>query len=118
MMWPTPIDRDERMQLGPFTEAKVSWPRQDTNEVTTTPPPAAVSAILSSPLLSSPLFTDYHSFTLLVIIRDEANIQAENGVETAIKYLTGNNMTNINKQSMVTLTGQPVNAAGDSKYLT
>ena len=36
---------------------------------------------------------------------------------TAIKYLAGNNMGNINKQSMVGLTGEPVNAAGDSEYL-
>ena len=59
-----------------------------------------------------------HCFSLLVILRDEANIQAENGVETALKYLAGNNMTNINKRSMVTLSGEPVNAARDSEYLT
>ena len=39
-------------------------------------------------------------------------------METAIKYLTQNNMASINKQSMVTLTGEPVNAAGDSEFLT
>ena len=39
-------------------------------------------------------------------------------MDTAIKYLAGNNIGNINKQSMVTLTGQPVNAAGDSEFLT
>ena len=57
-------------------------------------------------------------FTLLVIVHDEGNRQAENGVETAIKYLAGNNMGNINKQSMVSLTGDPVDAARDSEYLT
>ena len=38
-------------------------------------------------------------------------------METAIKYLSQNNMASVNKQSMVTLTGEPVNAAGDSEYL-
>ena len=58
-----------------------------------------------------------HCFTLLVIVCDEGNRQAENGVETAIKYLTQNNKANINKKSMVTITGQPFKAAGDSEYL-
>ena len=58
-----------------------------------------------------------HCFTLLVILCDEGNRQAENGVETAIKYLAQNNMANINKKSMVTLNGEPNKAAGDSEYL-
>ena len=44
--------------------------------------------------------------TPLVIISDEGNRQAENGVETALKYLAQNNRANINKKSMVTLTGR------------
>ena len=67
---------------------------------------------------SPSLTVSSHCFTLLVIVHDEGNRQAENGVETAIKYLAGNNMGNINKQSMVSLTGDPVDAAGDSEYLT
>ena len=51
------------------------------------------------------------------MVCDEGDRQAENGVETAIKYLAQNNMANINKKSMVTLTGQPFKAAGDSEYL-
>ena len=38
-------------------------------------------------------------------------------MDTAIKYLAQNNMANINKKSMVTLTGEPFKAAGDSEYL-
>ena len=41
---------------------------------------------------------------------------AENGVDTAIKYLSQNNMANINKKSMVSLTGEPVEAARGSEY--
>ena len=69
---------------------------------------------ISSTLLST---LTSHSFNIPVIVCDENNRQAENGVDTAIKYLAQNNMASVNKQSMVTLTGQPVNAAGDSKYL-
>ena len=69
---------------------------------------------ISSTLLST---LTSHSFNITVIVHDQNHRQAENGVATAIKYLAGNNMGNINKQSMVSLTGQPVNAAGDSKYL-
>ena len=32
-------------------------------------------------------------------------------------YLTQNNMGSINKKSMVTLTGEPNKAAGDSEYM-
>ena len=42
---------------------------------------------------------------------------AENGVDTAIKYLSQNNMANINKKSMVTLSEEPFKALGDSEYL-
>ena len=59
----------------------------------------------------------YHCFTLLVIVTEEGNRPAENGVDTAIKYLAQNNMGNINKKSMVTLTGEPFGTAGDSEYL-
>ena len=58
-----------------------------------------------------------HCFTLLVIVCDEANRQAENGVDTAIKYLMQNGMASVNKKSMVTLTGEPNKAASDSEYL-
>ena len=71
-------------------------------------------SIFSHVLLST---VNYHCVTLLVIVCDEGNRQAENGVETAIKYLAQNNMANINKQSMVTITGEPNKAAGDSEYL-
>ena len=71
-------------------------------------------SIFSHVLLST---VNYHCVTLLVILCDEGNRQAENGVETAIKYLAQNNMANINKQSMVTITGEPNKAAGDSEYL-
>ena len=57
-----------------------------------------------------------HCFTLLVIVCDDGNRQAENGVDTAIKYLAQNNMGNINKKSMVTLTGEGSKAALDSEY--
>jgi ionotropic glutamate receptor len=64
------------------------------------------------------LLTSYLALTLgqglnVLIVCDERNIQAENGVDTAIKYLTQNNMANINKKSMVTLTGEANKAAGD-----
>ena len=59
----------------------------------------------------------HHCFTLLVIVCDEANRQAENGVETAIKYLTQKGLASVNKKSMVTLTGEPNKAASDSEYL-
>ena len=68
-----------------------------------------------SPLLLSPVIS--HCFTLLVILCDEGNRQAENGVDTAIKYLTQKGLASINKKSMVTLTGEPFKAAGDSEYL-
>ena len=55
-------------------------------------------------------------FTPPVIVCDEGNRQAENGVDTAIKYLAQNNMANINKKSMVSLTGEPFQAAGGSEY--
>ena len=42
---------------------------------------------------------------------------AENGVDTAIKYLSQNNMANINKKSMVTLTGDGDKAMQNSEYL-
>ena len=71
-------------------------------------------SIFSHVLLST---VNYHCVILLVILCDEGNRQAENGVETAIKYLAQNNMANINKQSMVTITGEPNKAAGDSEYL-
>ena len=58
-----------------------------------------------------------HCFTLLVIVCDEGNRPAENGVDTAIKYLTQNNMGNINKKSMVTLTGETENTTRDCEYL-
>ena len=36
--------------------------------------------------------TPLHCFTLLVIVTEEGDRPAENGVETAIKYLAQNNM--------------------------
>ena len=42
---------------------------------------------------------------------------AENGVDTAIKYLSQNNMANINKKSMVALSGEPFKDARDREYL-
>ena len=38
-------------------------------------------------------------------------------METALKYLAQNNMANINKKSMVTLTGDADKAMQDSEYL-
>ena len=58
-----------------------------------------------------------HCFTLLVIVCDDGNRQAENGVETAIKYLDRNNMANINQNSMVFSTGEPFKTADDCEYL-
>ena len=37
----------------------------------------------------------------LVVVMDEGNRQAENGVDSAIKYLTQNNLATINKKSVV-----------------
>ena len=37
----------------------------------------------------------------LVVVMDEGNRQAENGVDTAIKYLAQNNMASINKKTVV-----------------
>ena len=71
-------------------------------------------SILCPVLLST---VSYHCFPPLVILRDEGNRQAENGVDTAIKYLTQKGLANINKKSMVSLTGEPFKAAGDSEYL-
>ena len=58
-----------------------------------------------------------HCVTPLVILSDEGNRQAENGVETALKYLAQNNRANINKKSMVALTGDADKATQDSEYL-
>ena len=55
--------------------------------------------------------------TPLVILSDDGNRQAENGVETALKYLAQNNRANINKKSMVALTGDADKATQDSEYL-
>ena len=71
-------------------------------------------SIFSHVLLST---VNYHCVTLLVILCDEGNRQAENGVDTAIKYLMQNGMGSVNKKSMVTLTGEPNKAASDSEYL-
>ena len=60
--------------------------------------------------------TPLHCFTLLVIVTEEGDRPAENGVETAIKYLAQNNKANINTTSMVSLTGEPEKALRDSKY--
>ena len=59
----------------------------------------------------------YDCFSLLVIVCDEGNRVAENGVDTAIKYLSQNNMANINKRSMVALSGEPFKDARDREYL-
>ena len=59
----------------------------------------------------------YHCSTLLVILSDEGDKPAENGVETALKYLAQTNKANINKKSMVTLTGDLENTTRDSEYL-
>ena len=37
----------------------------------------------------------------LVVVMDEGNRQAENGVDVAIKYLAQNNMASINKKTVV-----------------
>ena len=55
---------------------------------------------------------------MAVIVCDEGNRVAENGVETAIKYLAQNNMASVDKKSMVTLSGDPRRAAEDSEYLS
>ena len=67
-------------------------------------------------ILCPHLLSTLTSHTLLVILCDEGNRQAENGVDTAIKYLTGKGLGSINRRSMVTLTGEPFKAAGDSEY--
>ena len=67
-------------------------------------------------ILSPHLLSTLTSHTLLVILCDEGNRQAENGVDTAIKYLAGKGLGSINRRSMVTLTGEPFKAAGDSEY--
>ena len=36
-----------------------------------------------------------------MIVTDDGNKQAENGVDTAIKYLTQNNIASINKKSVL-----------------
>ena len=45
---------------------------------------------------------------------DEGNRQAENGVDTAIKYLAQNNLANINKKSVLDFMKdeEPSNAVG------
>ena len=69
-----------------------------------------------SPHLLSP--GSYHSTsTLLVILSHEGDRPAENGVETALKYLAQTNKANINKKSMVTLTGELENTTRDCEYL-
>ena len=68
-------------------------------------------------ILSPHLLSTLTSHTLIVILCDEGNRQAENGVDTAIKYLTGKGLGSINRRSMVTLTGEPNKAAGDSEYM-
>ena len=42
-----------------------------------------------------------HLLFSLVIVTDDGNKQAENGVDTAIKYLTQNNIASINKKSVL-----------------
>ena len=59
----------------------------------------------------------YYCSTLLVILSDEGDRPAENGVETALKYLAQNNMANINKKSMIALTEDADKATQDSEYL-
>ena len=59
----------------------------------------------------------YYCSTLLVILSDEGDRPAENGVETALKYLAQTNKTNINKKSIVTLTGETENTTRDCEYL-
>ena len=58
-----------------------------------------------------------HCSTLLVILSDEGDKPAENGVETALRYLAQTNKANINKKSMVTLTEEAGNTTRDSEYL-
>ena len=42
-----------------------------------------------------------HLLFSIVIVTDDGNKQAENGVDTAIKYLTQNNIASINKKSVL-----------------
>ena len=53
-------------------------------------------------------------YVSLVIVMDEGNRQAENGVDTAIKYLAQKNLANINKKSVLDfmMDEEPSNAVG------
>ena len=39
--------------------------------------------------------------TFLVVVMDVGNLQAQNGLDTAIRYLAQNNLATVNKQTVV-----------------
>ena len=52
--------------------------------------------------------------TLLVVVMDVGNLQAQNGLDTAIRYLAQNNLATVNKQTVVDFLQDedPSNAVG------
>ena len=52
--------------------------------------------------------------TFLVVVIDAGNLQAQNGLDTAIRYLAQNNLATVNKQTVVDFLQDedPSNAVG------
>ena len=52
--------------------------------------------------------------TFLVVVMDAGNLQAQNGLDTAIRYLAQNNLATVNKQTVVDFLQDedPSNAVG------
>ena len=52
--------------------------------------------------------------TFLVVVMDVGNLQAQNGLDTAIRYLAQNNLATVNKQTVVDFLQDqdPSNAVG------